>query len=101
MKDRRYSIFDVNEFENLELLAYEDVLVAPATGKASLRFIQLSPDAPNLTVAIEGIETSVGTFSYKQASPFSQINELINKDMYLIDPETQDTLLTKEISLKN
>lgn len=100
-KDKRYSVFAINEFENLELLAYEDALVAPGTGKASLRFIQLSPDAPNLTVKIEGIESAIGVLNYKQATSFTQINEIVNKDLYLIDTETQDTLLTKEISLGN
>ncbi|SMC42750.1 DUF4397 domain-containing protein [Moheibacter sediminis] len=101
MKDKRYSVFAVNEFENLELVAYEDALVAPGAGKSSLRFIQLSPDAPQLTIAIEGIEAPVGNLNYKQATSFVQINELINKDLYLISTETQDTLFTKEIRLEN
>src|SRR5690606_39199610 len=67
-KDRRYSIFAVNEFENLELVSYEDAISIPSTGKVSVRFIQLSPDAPQLKVAVEGIENPIGNFAFKQAS---------------------------------
>ncbi|MFA7687651.1 MAG: DUF4397 domain-containing protein [Moheibacter sp.] len=97
---KRYSIFAVNHFENVELVAYPDDATMPPTGKALIRFIQLSPDAPGLRVSIEG-EESLGVFNYKQSSGFMAVNETIHKDIYLIDETTQDTLVTKEIELTN
>lgn len=101
VKDKRYSVFAVNKFEDLELFALEDAITTPQTGKASIRFIQLSPDAPLLTLAIEGMELPIGDFNYKQSSSFIQVNEMVNKDLYLINTETQDTIFTKEIDLNN
>lgn len=97
---KRYSIFAINNFENLELISFPDEVYAPEAGKSLMRFIQLSPDAPQLRVSIEGQE-SLGTFNYKQSSGFVQVNETLHKDLYLIDEATQDTLLTKEIELSN
>ncbi len=99
-EQKRYSIFAVNHFENLELVAYPDDATMPPTGKALIRFIQLSPDAPALRVSIEGQE-SLGVFNYKQSSGFMAVNETTHKDIYLIDETTQDTLVTKEIELTN
>lgn len=100
-KDKTFSVFAVNKFETLELVAYDDAITAPAAGKASMRFIQLSPDAPAVTVRIEGVEAPVGQFNFKQGTAFVQMDPVNKKDLYLIDSETQDTLLTKEISLSN
>lgn len=97
---KRYSIFAINDFENLELISYPDDAYLPETGKSLIRFIQLSPDAPQLRVSIEGQE-SLGVFNYKQSSGFVQINETIHKNLYLINAETQDTLLSKDIEFTN
>lgn len=92
-----YSIYAVNSVENLELVAYSDSFITPAAGKASIKFIQLSPDLPQIQVAIEGNENNLGNFLFKQASPFTEVNETLHKDLYLIDAVTTDTIFTKEV----
>lgn len=100
IQNKRYSIFAINDFENLELIAFPDDPTIPEAGKSTIRFIQLSPDAPDLKVSIEDQE-SLGIFNYKQSSGFVQVNETLHKNMYLINAETQDTLVTKDIELSN
>lgn len=99
-QNKRYSIFAVNDFASLELIAFPDDPTTPETGKSMIRYIQLSPDAPTLRVSIEGQE-SLGVFNYRQSSGFVQVNETTHKDLYLINEETQDTLITKEIELSS
>lgn len=55
-----YSLYVVGH-EAIELMATEDDLSAPAAGKAKLRFIHLSPDAPALDFGIAGEETLLAT----------------------------------------
>lgn len=100
VKNKIYSIFAINSAENLELISYDDSYTAPAATKAKIRFIQLSPDAPRIRVAIENNEEFFGEFDFKQASFFQDISETLNKNMYLINMETSDTIFTKEINLE-
>ena len=46
MQNKNYSVFAVNSVSNIEPLLVEDDLTVPAQGKAHVRFIHLSPDAP-------------------------------------------------------
>lgn len=96
-----YSIYAVNSMDNLELVAYSDSFITPSEGKASIKFIQLSPDAPQLKVAIEDANDNLGTFLFKQASPFMEINESFHKNLYLIDAVTNDTIFTKQVDFTN
>ncbi|HLV24642.1 MAG TPA: DUF4397 domain-containing protein [Moheibacter sp.] len=93
--NRFYSIYAVNEFDSLQLVAYEDNYTIPSPGKASMRFIQLSPDAPALRFLIEGNNEESLIYQYLQSSAFTDVNQMINKKLYLIDAETNDTILTK------
>jgi hypothetical protein len=45
-----YSLFIVNNLTNVETLAVRDSSATPGSGKAKVRFINLSPDAPALDV---------------------------------------------------
>ena len=93
--NRFYSVFAVNEYDNLQLVAYEDNYTVPAPGKASMRFIQLSPDAPALRILIEGNNEASPIYQYLQSSAFTDVNETISKKLFLVDAETNDTILTK------
>lgn len=45
-----YSVFAIDKLEDLELLAVKDVKLELAAGKAGLRIVNLSPDAPHLNI---------------------------------------------------
>lgn len=98
-KNRFYSVFATNKFNELELTAYEDAIATPAADKLLLRFIHLSPDTPQITVKIEGQERPIGNFNYKQTIQFSEASPILNKNIYLINTETQDTLVSKQVNL--
>lgn len=100
IKDKNYSVFAVNRFEDLELVAYEDQFTNPNSPlKTLFRFIQLSPDAPTVVLKIEGNNEDFGQYFFKQASGYREIEEVLGKNIYLIDVETNDTILSKSINL--
>lgn len=76
-----YSVFVVNEQEDLSTLLVEDELETPASGKASVRFIQLSPDAPEVDFSV-GEENSLEFTNqeFKQATDFTEVDA----DMYTL-----------------
>ncbi len=97
--NKLYSVFAVNTPENIELLAYSDNPTAPSSQlKTKIRFIQLSHNTPSVKLAIEGIEGDLGTFNFRNASSFMEIDRVNNKKLYLINSETQDTIFSKNVS---
>lgn len=56
------SIFAVDSVSNISPLVVKDDLTAPATGKAHIRFIHLSPNVPGVDVSITGQPQGVGLF---------------------------------------
>ena len=75
-KDSIYSLFLIGTASNPETLLIHDHLTAPATGKANVRFINLSPDEGGLT--LKATATSVDTtffsnISYKMMANFSAV----------------------------
>lgn len=99
--DRFYSVFAVNTANQTELVSYEENFIVPGPGKAAIHFYQLSSDAPNLKVAIAGETANLGTYLFKQSSNYMEINEVLNKRMFLIDNSTSDTLLSKFVTFNN
>lgn len=71
--DRYYSVF-ISGQSPLSTLVTEDDISAPATGKAKIRFVQLSPDAGELTLGIKGGEALFQEQEFKTASAFISID---------------------------
>ena len=70
-----YTLFIVDKLETVKFLFLEDNLTKPATGKAKIRFVNLSPDAPALSLAIAGKETDiVSNKLFKEYSTFIEID---------------------------
>lgn len=94
-----YSVFAVNTPENTELLAYLDNPSSPSSQlKTKIRFIQLSHNTPSVKLAIEGVGGDLGTYNFRNASSFIEIDRVNNKKLYLINSETQDTIFSKSVS---
>lgn len=49
-KDNAYSVYAINRLTSIAAIATADNLAAPASGKAHIRFLHLSPGTPNVTV---------------------------------------------------
>ncbi len=70
-----YSVFIVNNLSNVEALAVRDSASAPATGKAKVRFINLSPDAPAFDVTPGENEPPLFLGqAFKLPSNFTEVN---------------------------
>lgn len=70
-----YSLFVANTFANIELLMLEDDLTKPATGKAKIRFVNLSPDGGNLSLNVGGAATDLATNkAFKEFSTFESVD---------------------------
>jgi len=72
-KDKYYSVFITGQ-SSLSTLITEDDVTTPATGKAKIRFIQLSPDAGSLSLGIKGETPLFPAQAFKTASAFIAID---------------------------
>ena len=76
-EDKAYSIFVINRLSSIEALVIGDSIITVPAGKAVVRFVQLSPDAP----AIDVTENSGGTAwftnaTFKQATGFKEVDAM-------------------------
>jgi len=70
-----YSVFIVNDLSSVEALAVRDSASSPGSGKAKVRFINLSPDAPALDLS--STENSAPVFTsqaFKKPSEFLEVD---------------------------
>lgn len=58
------TLFAVNALDSIDFSGYLDTLTAPAAGKAHVRFIHLSPDAPPVDIGVTGGGVVFGNVSY-------------------------------------
>ncbi|MCW8803258.1 MAG: DUF4397 domain-containing protein [Ignavibacteriaceae bacterium] len=74
MQNKNYSVFAVNSVSNIEPLLIEDDLTAPAQGKAHVRFIHLSPDAPAVDITLTDGTVVFGNKSFKEFTAFTPLD---------------------------
>lgn len=74
-KDKNYSIFAVDSLSKISAIVLTDDLTAPASGKAHVRFVHLSPNAPAVDVAVASSGTVVfGNKSFKEYTAFTPLD---------------------------
>ncbi|MGQ9806547.1 MAG: DUF4397 domain-containing protein [Chlorobiales bacterium] len=61
--NRSYSVFAIDSLSRISALVTNDDLTAPAAGKAHVRFIHLSPNAPAVDVSVAGQAAGEGLFT--------------------------------------
>ncbi|HXV13163.1 MAG TPA: DUF4397 domain-containing protein [Candidatus Krumholzibacteria bacterium] len=71
---KAYSVFAVNEVASIEAIVIEDNLAAPAAGKAHVRFLHASPDAPAVDVTTNTGAVVFGDYVFKEYSPFTPLD---------------------------
>jgi hypothetical protein len=74
MQARNYSVFAINSVANIEPLLIEDDLTAPAQGKAHVRFIHLSPDAPAVDITLTDGTVVFGNRAFKDFTAFTPLD---------------------------
>ncbi len=75
LKDKNYSVFAIDSLSKISALVLEDNLTAPAAGKAHVRFVHLSPNAPAVDVALVGGAILFGAYEFKDASAFTPLDQ--------------------------
>jgi len=69
-----YTVFASDAVANLGALVLTDDLTAPASGKAHVRFVHLSPDAPAVDIAVQGGPVLFGNKAFKEATAFTPVD---------------------------
>jgi Domain of unknown function (DUF4397) len=72
-ENKNYSLFAIDSVSKISALLIEDDLTAPAAGKAHVRFIHLSPNAPAVDVAVTGGAVVFGNKSFKDGTAFTPL----------------------------
>jgi hypothetical protein len=94
-----YSLFIVNNVSKAETLIVRDSASVPSEGKAKVRFIHLSPDAPALDVT-EGEDTPLfSAQAFKDPSEFVEITTEVESFAVKATGTTDPLVSAKDLSL--
>jgi hypothetical protein len=69
-----YSVFLTGNYSTAEFVSLQDSLIAPPSGKATIRFVNMSVGAPTLDLALSNGTTVINGRAYKQNSAFAPID---------------------------
>lgn len=67
---RSYSIFAIDSVNSITPLIFADDLTAPGTSNSNVRFIHLSPNSPNVDLAVTGGNILFPNYAFKEFSSF-------------------------------
>lgn len=74
-KDMNYTVFAVDSVSKISAVVLADDLTAPAAGKAHVRFVHLSPNAPAVDVAVASSGAVVfGNKAFKESTAFTPLD---------------------------
>lgn len=93
-QNNAYSIFLVNKPAQPAMLIVKDTVSRPADGKASIRFINLTPDAPAVDLAVTGGAVLIGNVAYKGHSTFIPVTGNNNYNFEIRQHGTNTVLAT-------
>jgi hypothetical protein len=94
-----YTVAAVNVVAKIEAIVLTDDLTMPAAGKAHLRVVHASPDAPAVDVAVKGGPVAFRNAAFKAATPYAPLDA--GTYQFEIRPAgtTQAVLTTDPVSL--
>jgi len=72
--NKTYTVFAVDSVNKIDVVVLEDNLAAPASGKAHVRFVHLSPNAPAVDVAVTGGPVLFPNVSFKGSIDFTPVD---------------------------
>ncbi|AFH50693.1 Cell wall anchor domain protein [Ignavibacterium album JCM 16511] len=90
--NKNYSVFAVNQVSAIEPLVFEDDLITPASGKAHVRFIHLSPNAPAVNITLTDGTIVFGNVAFKGSVNFTPLNAGIY-NLQVRDAATNQTVV--------
>lgn len=93
-----YSAFLINKDSDMDVLLIADEMSVASTDKAFIRFINLSPDAPALDLALLNGETLVSSKVYKASSAFQTIDPKTYSFELKANGEVQTVLADLELT---
>ena len=73
-ENRSYSVFAVDAVASIEAIVIQDDLTAPAAGKAHVRFLHASPDAPAVDITTTTGAIVFGDYIFKEYSAFTPLD---------------------------
>ncbi|AMR29917.1 hypothetical protein A0256_00055 [Mucilaginibacter sp. PAMC 26640] len=101
-QNKYYTLYLTNVAPNTEYLLLNDTIVKPADGKASIRLVNVSKDAPAVDLAIKGGPVLVANKSFKGFSGFVPVAVNNNSTIEIRQAGTATVLATIEkVSLNN
>ncbi|HEX9118006.1 MAG TPA: DUF4397 domain-containing protein [Anaerolineae bacterium] len=71
--DKDYSIAAIGKLANIAPLVLEDNNAAPAAGKAHIRFVHASPDAPAVDIAVKGGPVIFSNIAFKGVGNYTPV----------------------------
>jgi len=89
--NQAYSVFFTNLIATPTFVVFRDTIYAPAASSASIRLVNVSPDAPNVDLAIGGAVFATN-ITYKQASKFVAIPVASNDTLMIRQTGTTNVL---------
>lgn len=92
MENKSYSVFAVNQVSTIEPLVFEDNLSNPASGKAHVRFIHLSPNAPAVNITLTDGTIVFGNVSFKGSVNFTPL-DAATYNLQVRDAATNQTVV--------
>ncbi|TPE44849.1 DUF4397 domain-containing protein [Pontibacter mangrovi] len=72
-KDMSYTVFAADMLSDITPVVLEDDLIMPASGQAHVRFVHLSPDAPDVDVVVQGGPELFTDIEFKEATAFTPV----------------------------
>jgi hypothetical protein len=73
-ENKAYSLFAINRLSDVEALLVVDSAGTPADGNAMVRFVHLSPDAPEVNISVNGTTAPLfANQSFKQSTEFREV----------------------------
>ncbi|WP_439881298.1 DUF4397 domain-containing protein [Pontibacter sp. MBLB2868] len=73
-EDVAYSVFAADVVSSIEPVVLVDNLAEPATGKAHVRFVHLSPDAPTVDIAVQNGPVLFSDIEFKEGTAFMPVD---------------------------
>ncbi len=69
-----YSVFAADSVASITPIVLQDTLTAPAAGKAHVRFVHLSPNAPAVDITLESGAVVFGNRAFGQSTAFTPLD---------------------------
>ena len=87
-----YSVFAVDSVSKISTVVLTDNLATPAAGKAHVRFVHLSPNAPSVNITLTNGTIVFGNKAFKQATDFTPL-DAGTYDLQVRDAATNNTVV--------